>query len=323
MNKKIIVYLLFIGFMFIGSFVGIILYYNTSVNVLKEQTNEYFGSIAQSRAHHIDTFLSEDKNKIKIIAQRDSISNSLENLENLEELDEELKEILEISEAGIYEVFVLDKNGKIIASTDESNIGLDKSNDDYFVNGKEEAYIKDAYYSETTGINSIAYSSPVFDDETKRFMGVVVMRTDLIGINEITEDKTGLGKTGEIYLINLEGYAITHLLFEEDSFLKQKVESVNAIECLNDLELGIEEGEDIKEELFIFENYRGAMVLGVDVPIHETQWCLLAEINERESIGLLKTELITSGLLVLIGISVFIGVFILILNKFLLGGKKI
>ncbi len=322
MNNKIIIYLLFIGFMFIGSFGGIIFYYNTSVNVLQEQTNEYFDAIAHSRAHHIETFLEEQKEKILIISELGLIEESLE-FGLFDELDDELDEII-MSNDDFLEIFILNEEGVIMASTSKEFVGDDKSDDLYFISAKEKAYIKDFYYSETIKKKLITISAPIIHDEENKFIGVLVIRIETEKINEIITDRTGLGETGEVYLINKEGYMVSPARFlpEEETFLKQKVDTENAIECLQDLKAGTREKEDEKEDLFIFENYHGEKVIGVDIPIHETQWCLLAEINEREAIGLLRNELIKSGLLILIGISVLIGVFVLVINRFLLEAGK-
>jgi len=40
-------------------------------------------------------------------------------------------------------------------------------------------------------------SAPIFDGDGSGLLGVLVMRTDLAGLNAILTDRTGLGKTGE------------------------------------------------------------------------------------------------------------------------------
>ena len=55
-------------------------------------------------------------------------------------------------------------------------IGKDKSNDDYFIYGKDKTYVKDAYFSETTRKNLIAISAPIQHPETKKVLGVLVAR---------------------------------------------------------------------------------------------------------------------------------------------------
>ena len=61
----------------------------------------------------------------------------------------------------------------------------DLDNDLYFLNAREETYIKDAYYSATTGKNSIAVSSPIVDNKTNQLLGVIVARIETNQLNNI------------------------------------------------------------------------------------------------------------------------------------------
>lgn len=56
--------------------------------------------------------------------------------------------------------------------------------------------------------------------------------------------------------------------------------------------------------------------------VGETDWGLVAKIDKRESVGLLRIESIKISLLILIGITIFISLFILILNRFVLGVRR-
>ena len=236
-------------------------------NVISDGIHSHLQTTVQSRAHSVNIFLEEQKDKIAIAATHKELSN------------EELRTINNSNDE-FYEVFVLDSQGMIIASSDESSVGLDRSLDDYFINGKNETYIKDAYFSKTTNSPSIAVSTP-------HAGGVLVGRIDLVVLNEITRDKTGLGETGEAYLINREGYAISSLLFKEDTFLEFKIETENAKNCL----MMLEQEEKMRvmhvqhDPSGIAQDYRSLNVLGAYHPIHSMNWCLLAEIDEKEAMA--------------------------------------
>lgn len=232
--------------------------------------------------------------------------------------EHELNKIVE-THPEFYEISILDANGKIICSSSEPHIGLDKSNDDYFINAKEKTYIKDAFYDEEFGKNSIAISTPIFN-EAGEFSEIFVARMKISELNKITTDRTGLGETGEIYLINSEGYMITlsRFLSGDLTFLKLKVDTKNSKECLEDLEEyymeateeGAEEVEEHEEEISVFEDYRGVKVLGTHAYVPEMPWCLLAEIDEEEALDKLKDELLKTVFIVLIAILVIMMVFI-------------
>jgi PAS domain S-box-containing protein len=291
--------------------------YSFNVRSLKTAIGEHLETAVSSRAHHIDTFLEEQKAKVEMMAssiifkkifdkEAFDYDTSLENACN------RVNKIVEIDEI-IYELFILDTNGKIICSSNGANIGLDKSSDDYFVKGLEGTYIKDAYYSETTGKDSLAISSPIICED-KGCIGVMVARIETTNLNKITADKTGLGETGEVYIVNHEGYAITPLKFEEDSFLKFKVNSENARNCLSMIEHQIEKGETLghKEHEHIGHknsaislNYNGVDVMGSHHPSHVMNWCLLAEINESEAMVSTKELLRFSIIRILIVLFIF------------------
>jgi hypothetical protein len=61
----------------------------------------------------------------------------------------------------IYEIFVLNTEGRVVASSNRRKIGLDRSTDAYFLEGKSGPYIKDAYYSRITNQPALAISAPI------------------------------------------------------------------------------------------------------------------------------------------------------------------
>ena len=101
----------------------------------------------------------------------------------------------------------------------------------------------------------------------------------------ITLDRTGLGKTGEIYLVNKDYYMISPSRFREDVILKQKVDTITVRNCF--LHKGKEDTE-ADEATTVFPDYRGVNVLGAYDYIPMMQWALLAEIDEKEAFAPLK-----------------------------------
>ena len=265
------------------------IYYTISRNNLQNAIFEHLKTAARSRAHHIETFLDMQKERIMQLSQSIVLESFLRSneqdqdyMDKLDIAERRLKRTEKISEY-VYEVFVLNAKGKAIASSDKDKIGLDRRADDYFLGAKSGPYIKDAYFSKTTGQKSIAISAPITDRETKALLGVVVGRINLSMINKITADRTGLGKTGEIYLLNKHGYMITSSCFEKDTFLKLKVDTENTRKCLEDYKkFGATPHE---HEPLIYTDYRGVKVLGLHDHIPETQWGLFAEIDESEALA--------------------------------------
>ncbi len=238
---------------------------------LRKDVFAHLATAAQSRANHVVYFLEEHRRTVELLASDALLKDVLRTIIGNTDLDSaghirvtlaemasaELKEALE-AEEHFSAVFVLNPDGKIIMSTEENHIGLDRSADDCFLEGRKRTYIKDAYYSEMNKKESIAVATPVLDDKEKRLLGVFVVQIELTGLYTITVDRTGLGETGETYLINKDGYMITPSRFREDTFLKEKVDSENSRECRRDLEeygsraRELDEREKQEEDIRIF-----------------------------------------------------------------------
>lgn len=279
----------------IASIAGTSYFYSKSVETMEEQVYNHLKTTVQSRAHHVETWLDEKK----ILAENLALIGKVERLlladktdsdynDKVEAVNERLKKTVDLVDS-ILSMGLLDKNGILIASTTLELIGTDYSNIDYFQKTKKEISFE---VIESPGkAPFFGVGAPVNDLKTGEFLGMIGININLEDLNKITTDRTGLGETGEVYLINKEGYMMTPSRFlpEEETFLKRKVDSINSRECLEDLgKYGAEAAEkDIleKEDIKIFSDYRGVKVLGTDIPIPELEWCLLAEIDEAEILG--------------------------------------
>ena len=136
-------------------------------NSLKKAIYPHLSTIAQSRADHVETFLEANKEAVKQVSKSVVAEQFLLADRNEEDFDQKLNDVLRRLDStvtvreSVDEIFILNTDGKIIASTDRSRIGLDKSDDIYFLGAKAGPYIKDAYHSQTTGQKSLAFSSPL------------------------------------------------------------------------------------------------------------------------------------------------------------------
>ena len=298
------------------TFVGGSVFYMIAKNNLKTSINNHLESTVQSRAHHINTCLTIQKERIVQLSQSTALYKFL--LTNKQDTDytdifavaiDRLTKTSEVGES-IYEVFLLDATGNIAVSSDTKNIGLDRSTDPCFLKAKSKPYIKDASFFKTTAQKFIVLSAPVLDPVTKKCLGVVCTRIGLNFLDQITGDKTGLGKTGEIFLINRKGYMITPSRFIKNTFLTLKIESENARNCLEDI--GKISPTPHEHDALIYKDYRGITVLGVHDHIPEMQWGLIAKVDESEALAplnSLKLTFITIILLIPL-VSWLVGIFI-------------
>jgi PAS domain S-box-containing protein len=291
-------------------------FYMIARSNLQDAIFSHLTAVCSSRAHHVRTFLHMEKDSIVQLSEsvvfEDFLKADSQDADYGKRFDavvRRLKKTEKLSEC-IYELFILNADGKIAASSDTDRIGLDKSTDTYFSGAKSGPFIKDAYYSEATGKESLAFSVPIMDKETGEFLGVVVARTGLGMLNSITTDLTGLGKTGEIYLVNKHGHMITSSRFTKVTFPKLKIDTEGTRKCIKDYrEFGAKAHE---REPLIYADYRRVKVLGIHDHIPEMQWCLLAEIDEKEALApLAKMRLLFVLMLSLVPITAWLmGIFV-------------
>jgi methyl-accepting chemotaxis protein len=254
-------------------------------DMVEKNVCDHLLTAAESREKHIETYLNGEKEAIKQLSESIVIERFLltgkddpDYSGKYDDVMRRLKHTVAANEY-VYGVFVLDKNGTIIASSEEIDIGKDKSDDPYFIGGKEGVFIKDAYTSRNRKVDSITFSAPVFDKEGAVFLGVVIMRVSIKELNEIMTDRTGIGETCEIFLMNKDGYMITPSRFLNDTFLKQKVDTFHSGS----------EPEDVRylggceSEVIICKSYTGAEVLKVQTHIPEMGWTLVAEMSTEEA----------------------------------------
>jgi len=162
--------------------------------------------------------------------------------------------------------------------------------------------IKDLYISSHNQRKTIAFSAPIFSTENTEFLGAIIFRVSPEVLFQITTNRTGLGQTGEVYLVNSDGYMITPSRFIDDVILKQKVE-LKHIEGMKDAELSTAQ---LKKVADIVKDYRGKDVLRVHAYIPEMDWYLVAEINTQEAFvpvtQITNTLLLVFALILLISI---------------------
>jgi len=286
---------------------------NIATKIIKQQTTDNLINITQSRAEHIKTYLNLEKETVKQL----STSVVIEELLLLEKEEENyfqklnkvltrLKYTTQIDEY-TYAIFALDAKGTIIASSDEEDIGKEKSYDPYYLGGKEGVFIKDIYISSHKQRITIAFSAPILAKEGNRFLGVVVLKLSPEALFQIATDHTGLGQTGEVYLVNKDGYMISPSRFIDDVILKQKVD-LKHIKTPSPTE---SPDTLLKEEIAIIKDYRDIEVLTVHTHIPEMGWCLLSEIDTQEAFVPVTqmTNILIFIFVIILFISLFVSIF--------------
>jgi diguanylate cyclase (GGDEF)-like protein/PAS domain S-box-containing protein len=275
---------------------------NISTNIIKQQITNNLINTTQSRANHIETLLGEYKGLTKTLATgiafRDALNENIIRAQRIDEVNQRIKTVIETHE-DICRISILDKEGIIIASSREGT-GIDKSTHEIFLKGKEGVFVEDLHLSLFTNKYVLSISASILLNN--QFVGVLVINFDAEEeLFKITTDRTGLGKSGEAYLVNKDGYVISPSRFIDDVILKQKVD-------LNRIKHSELSDTPLKGEISIIKDYRGIEVLSMHIHISEMDWFLIAEIDTQEAFA--PVTQFTQILLLIFVIILFIAIFI-------------
>lgn len=203
------------------------------------------------------------------------------------------------------EMFVLDVNGRVIASSDASNTGKDLSQTDCFLNGQKTVYVSDIFREEETGRITWLVACPVMDIRGNRLLAVLVSRINPVTLSDITTERRiramgaksqslRIGETGETYIVNRDNLMITESRFWDNVILKQAV----------DTEIVRRTRKEGETKAGNYPDYRGIPVDGASMVIQEMGWIVISETDFEESVipfqRLLTLCLTVIGALILI-----------------------
>ncbi|MEI6843158.1 MAG: ATP-binding protein [bacterium] len=265
---------------------------------IRSQVYSYLYTNVESRAEHIRTFLNDEKTTGVVLAgasvYRDFLKESKTSSQYAsikEKINQRIKRTLD-ADSSIVKVFIIDKKGVIVASSNSLEEGKDYSNDVYFTEGKEHVYIKDMYMSPELQKVIYGISAPVLDD-TGALLGISVVEYDPIDFYTIVKAVNGLGPTEESFLINKDKYFLTPSLFYGDSvILKMKNDTKNASDCFDPAQTQyvINSGyaklrSVLGNKVFVEStDYRGVNIVGTHAYIPETGWCLITKLDKADVI---------------------------------------
>lgn len=197
------------------------------------------------------------------------------------------------------EIFIIDAEGKVIASSDRTHIGADKSNDQYFLGPQRGEYIKEPYLSDTTGKIQFVASYPIYSTNSNDIIGIICTRVNIDRLNDILHNAgKRLGESADVFILDENSKILTspiqnpEMQFQEmknkDSMRKYRTdgEFVGVIDDENgEKQLVSYGGDDIENEL-------------------NKDWVVVAEIGNYEvlksTMQLRNRVLLTGSILVII-----------------------
>ncbi|MGM0549070.1 MAG: methyl-accepting chemotaxis protein, partial [Bacillota bacterium] len=189
-----------------------------------------------------------------------------------------------------YDLFLINTKGDIIyTAAQENDLGgnlvqgeLQETNlANAFSQGLSQITIADYKYYQPSSAPAIFISAPIKRDS--EVLGVVALQIADTAINNIMNEVTGMGKTGETYLVGSDLLMRSNSRFSDEiDILNQKVDT----ETVKKAFAGQNGIEKIKD-------YRGTKVLSSysKLKLQDLNWSILAEINQNEAFAKINSML--------------------------------
>jgi len=163
------------------------------------------------------------------------------------------------------------QGGKIFLSTNPGFEGQYRVRDKYFVTGQQGTFVQNVYPSPLTAKPTMTIATPLVLPETQQPIGVLAVNLNLERMDEIIQDRTGLGTTGEAYLVDQYNVFVSGERFGRQEYPR----GVHTE--------GIRVALSGKNGSGLYLNYADVPVIGVYRWIKRRELALMAEISQREA----------------------------------------
>lgn len=201
---------------------------------------------------------------------------------------------------GFEDTKIIGKDGKMFFSLSR-NIEEDFVEDKLFQRGLKESFIE---FEPAKIGKKIVVVSPVFADGSKKGdepIGVIISKMRTTSIDNVLVNRSGLGESGEVYIVNNQSIMLSESRFVEDVVFKQKVDSLAVQKCFN-------EGEEL---VGFYEDYRNVPIYGSSYCADDLGIVLLVEIDQAEikkPIDILQNRIFYTGIVItlVMGIVAFV-----------------
>jgi len=198
---------------------------------------------------------------------------------------------------GFEDVKIIGKNGDTLFSlgrTEKDNFQYDP----LFQKGLQSSFVD---FEEFQNNKKMIVISPIFAKNSKigdEAIGVAISRMRTTAIDSILLNRSGLGETGEIYIVNSNFLMLSESRFIENTIFNQKVNTTPVQKCFN-------EGINFEG---LYTDYRNVSTYGSSYCANDLGFVLLAEIDEAETIQPIQTlqgRIFQTGLFITAGMVIF------------------
>lgn len=237
-------------------------------------------ALTQQKANRLEEWLSATETTLKIVSENSaSFERALRQDESqniaIGVTNNYLKNLAE-DDKNILAFFLYDLEGNVIAASDARYLERVVKRQPYFEHSivAEGYHLQPPYYDIGTGGLQLVASNSIKDPSTGIPLGVLGALMDTSTLSRITQDYTGLGETGETYLVSSGNrYLLTPSRFE--GYPENRAYNSVGIQAA----LSGENGNQI------YADYQNEQVIGSYRYIPELESALIGEINVSEGLG--------------------------------------
>jgi signal transduction histidine kinase len=279
-------------------------YYNTS-RLIRQDGVDKLVAIRDLKANQIDSWAEANISQLNTIAN-DPLIRSFQIsavgdqtgddfTESLKKIAKRLRDYL-VAYHDIKDILLIGaEDGRVYASATGQADATDWSEDPVFTEpmGTGTTSITEATFSETLQIPSITLSTPVFGPTGDgEIIAILATQIDLRhSLYKLTNNRIGMGETGETLLVDQQGRAITELRWRENPKLTVMITAAPAVQSGHGA-TGTIEAQD----------YRGEMVLAAYTYIDAMGWGLVSK-QDTEELYAPVTEMTRMGVFMFLFIS--------------------
>ena len=271
------------------------------IEVFRQQTFSKLESVTTLKVNGIESFLEETSSEIEFFNNRPTVRQYI--LSYLAHGDTASKNVIEsrindlLQYRKIYtDILILDKDGLVVYSSNAADEGKIKSTEAFFIGSLEKTYVQEYFFDAASGSTVMMVGTPIKSEEGE-VIGVLAGKMDVTTISDLMAIHSGLGSTGETFLINSYNTVTTDLLKEPGMAMKKTIFLPQIENCLN--------GNDGQ---FDMPDYKDDRVLGVSKWIPSLKSCMITKIDYTEVVTPIR-RVVESLLLVMIAGSVVLGIF--------------
>jgi len=278
--------------------------WNNSKTAIEEQVIDKLQAVQQIKTNQLSSFFDERKGDITVLSENLTLINSLKayeegfeqggiNSQAWKTANDVYGEFLElyVNEYNYYDLFLINPTGDVVYTVSkEGDFGENVLTGTLRNTPLAEAFDQAARNTAITDFQwysiseePAAFISKSVIDQDRKTIGVLVYQISLESINAIMQERSGMGETGETYLVGEDK------LMRSDSFLDPQNHSVVA--SFKNPSTGSVNTEAVRRALSgqsgvdIIKDYNGNPVLSAYNPIQVDgfTWVILSEQDESEA----------------------------------------